>query len=311
MSFQYSQYFENICNHFPEASYEDIRKNSNELFCCAVLNQDTGNCAAHYHEYLEILYVISSSVTVKVNKHEYEVNSGDMLILIPGDVHSMKTKKGSRYICLQSDTDFLFSSTLTNSDLHYIMPFTLANNTEARLFKASVIDSTSIPKKLYDIFTEYSERKNFYKLAIRGNMSEIALYVFRHWDSLADKKVDTSNSREICPQKLEKVIDHINIHYDQDLTAEEMAVLAGMSYSYFSRFFKSSLGVSFSEYLNAIRIKNAEKLLIRSELSIAEVAAAVGFSNASYFIAQFKKQLHITPKKYKNNFGGVIGQENS
>jgi len=310
MSFQYDQYFESICNHFPDALYEDIRKRSNELFCCAVLNQNTGNCKAHYHEYLEILYVVSSSLSVTVNKHEYEVNSGDMLILIPGDVHSMTTRKGCRYICLQSDTDFLFSSALTNSDLHYIMPYTLANNTQARLFKASVIDSTTIPKRLYDIVAEYSERKNFYKLAIRGSLSEIALYVFRHWDSLTDAEGANKN-RPHYPAKLEEAIKYIDLHYAEDLTAEQLAAVSKMSYSYFSRFFKSSMGQSFSEYLNYTRIKNAEKLLLRNELTVSDVAEAVGFSNTSYFIAQFKKQLHITPKKYKNNFGGVVGHDNN
>lgn len=307
MSFRYDQYFENICDHFPDAYYEDIRKRSNELFCCAVLNQETGGCKAHYHEYLEILYVVSSSLTVTVNKHEYEVESGDMLILIPGDVHSMATRKGCRYICLQSDTDFLFSSALTNSDLHYIMPYTLANNIQARLFKAQTLDSTAIPKLIYDIASEYAARNNFYKLSIRSNLSAVALYVFRYWDSLTES--GENKARSVAPARLEEAIKYIEVHYADDLTAEYLAEMSEMSYSYFSRFFKSSMGQSFSEYLNAVRVKNAEKLLLKNELTISEVALAVGFSNTSYFIAQFKKHLHITPKKYKNNFCGVIGRK--
>lgn len=100
----------------------------------------------------------------------------------------------------------------------------------------------------------------------------------------------------------------INERYADDLSAEEMAQIAGMSYSYFSRYFKSTVGLSYSEYLNAVRIKASEKLLIDSDLSVADIATAVGFSNTSYYIAQFKKQLHMTPKRYKNSFSGVVGQ---
>ena len=307
MAFRYDQYFENICDHFPDAYYEDIRKKSNELFCYAVLNQETGKCKSHYHEYLEILYVVSSSLLVTVNKHEYEVKSGDMLILIPGDVHSMLPRKGCRYICLQSDTDFLFASALTNSDLHYIMPYTLANNVQARLFEADTLDSTSIPKLIYDIASEYSVRKNFYKLSIRSDLSAVALYVFRYWDSLAESEKEWR--RRVCPARLEEAVKYIEVHYTEDLTANYLAEMSNMSYSYFSRFFKSSMGESFSDYLNSVRIRHAEKLLLKNELTISEVARAVGFSNTSYFITQFKRHLHITPKKYKNNFCGVIGKK--
>lgn len=308
MPFHYSEYFKNISTHFPDATFEDIKERSKELFCCAVKNYGSGDFGEHYHEYLELIYVVASSMTVRVNSHDYHLSSGDFLVIIPGDVHSMTCNKGCRYVVLQADTDFVFTSVLSNSELHYVMPYTLSIHNEARLFKANVVDATEIPKCIYNIVNEYNDRNKFYTLAIRMHFSAIALYVFRHWNKILSESNETRRDMTEDDPRLSKVIDVINERYDDDLSAEEMAKIAGMSYSYFSRYFKSTVGLSYSEYLNSVRIKASEKLLIDSDLSIADIAVKVGFSNTSYYIAQFKKQLHMTPKRYKNSFSGVVGQ---
>ncbi len=311
MSFRYSEYFKNISTHFPEATFEDIKERSHELFCCAVKSYGNGDFGEHYHEYLELIYVVAASMTVRVNSHDYHMNSGDFLVVIPGDVHSMTCNKGCKYVVLQADTDFVFSSVLSNSELHYVMPYTLSIHNEARLFKANIVDSTEIPKCIYNIVSEYTDRNKFFTLAIRCHLSAIALYAFRHWDKILSESNEERHDMTEEDPRLSRVIEVINERYADDLSAEEMAQIAGMSYSYFSRYFKSTVGLSYSEYLNAVRIKASEKLLIDSNLSVADIAAAVGFSNTSYYIAQFKKQLHMTPKRYKNSFSGVVGQSDN
>ena len=75
----------------------------------------------------------------------------------------------------------------------------------------------------------------------------------------------------------------------------------GLSYSYLSRVFKRVMKKSFSEYVNYIRITEAQRLLASTEKSITEIAQDVGFSTASYFIDTFKKQVHVTPSKFRSN----------
>jgi len=81
-----------------------------------------------------------------------------------------------------------------------------------------------------------------------------------------------------------------------------MATLCNLSYSYFSRLFTKIMKRSFREYLNYIRILNAEKLLTTSELNITEIAMMVGFSTSSYFIQQFKHYKEISPKQYQMKY---------
>lgn len=303
MAFQNKEYLKEIHTTFPEASFRSSIKYTDDSFACSVTTGfSTEN--EHFHDHIELIYVVASGIKATINKQEYDLSSGDLLVIIPGDVHSYTTNENSKIISIESSSNFLFSQILTNTDLHYSMPYMLSKIEGARVFKADVIDDTNIPKDIYSVVEEYTNKNNFYKLAIRGYLTNIALFVFRRWDALknATRNLETDKDKSGV-NRLSGVLKAIDENYMKDISVAEMAKVAGMSYSFFSRFFKSTMKLTFSEYLNSIRIQEAEKLLIDSDLSISEIGEAVGFSNTSYFIAQFKKQLHITPKKYKSKFG--------
>lgn len=303
MQYKSRDYWMAIQDCFPNATFKDTLKAQNDVVACYVSEGEV-QVQEHYHDYIELLYVISSEVDVNINKKEYHLKGGDFLVIIPGDVHSYVCHKDSKLITIKADTNFLFSQILTSADLHYSMPYMLSKLENARLFKAEEIDNTDVPKLVYNVTNEYLNKKPFYMLAIRGGLTTIALYVFRRWDEIKNEanSIEADLNKNGL-QRLSSVLSTIETRYKDDLSVSEMAKLAGMSYSFFSRYFKATMKLTFSEYLNATRIQAAEKLLIDSDLSIAEVGEAVGFTNTSYFIAQFKKQLHITPKKYKSNFG--------
>lgn len=99
-----------------------------------------------------------------------------------------------------------------------------------------------------------------------------------------------------------KLFDYVSEHYSESITAEDAAGICSMSYSYFSRFFKRVMKKSFSEYVNFVRISEAEKLLVSTDLNITEIAMQTGFSTSSYFIYQFKKMKSVSPKQFRNRF---------
>ena len=111
--------------------------------------------------------------------------------------------------------------------------------------------------------------------------------------SLKDKDLD----------RLQEVFDCLDSQYMQNLTAESMARQCNMSYSYFSRYFKSAIGKSFTAYLNYVRITEAEKLLLSTDMTVTEVAMATGFSSASYFISQFRSLKNLSPHQFRQRLG--------
>ncbi|MBS5083051.1 MAG: helix-turn-helix transcriptional regulator [Clostridiales bacterium] len=98
---------------------------------------------------------------------------------------------------------------------------------------------------------------------------------------------------------LNPVFHYLSVNYEKPVRASEMAELCNLSPSYFSRSFNRLMGMSFNEYLNYIRVSEAEKLLISTPLSITEIAVTVGFSTSSYFIKIFKVYKNLSPKQFR------------
>lgn len=78
-----------------------------------------------------------------------------------------------------------------------------------------------------------------------------------------------------------------------------VANMVHLNASYFSSLFKREVGVSFSNYLNKVRIEKSMQLLKNTALSILEVALEVGYEDQSYFGKVFKSVINMTPKEYK------------
>ena len=81
----------------------------------------------------------------------------------------------------------------------------------------------------------------------------------------------------------------------------EMCIRDSLNPSYFSSIFKKEVGVSFSNYLNKIRIEQSKLLLKNTDSSIVEIALEVGFEDQSYFSKVFKNLTKMTPKQYRQN----------
>ncbi|MDY0287905.1 MAG: helix-turn-helix domain-containing protein [Sphaerochaeta sp.] len=96
-----------------------------------------------------------------------------------------------------------------------------------------------------------------------------------------------------------KGLRYIHSNYSGRLSLEEAAHSAGLSPNYFSNLFNARMGVSFSTYVNRVRIEHARSLLLDTSLPIIEVAAMVGFEEQSYFSKVFKEVTTLTPGKYR------------
>jgi len=83
-----------------------------------------------------------------------------------------------------------------------------------------------------------------------------------------------------------------------ELSHEFLSKKYSMSPSHFSKQFKHITGVGLSEYINVSRISLAEKLLVKTNKTITEIAGECGFNDSNYFASVFKQIKGITPKKY-------------
>jgi AraC-type DNA-binding domain-containing proteins len=114
-------------------------------------------------------------------------------------------------------------------------------------------------------------------------------------------RVARCRSRPELSPLMRRVADYLDQHLDARLDTTELAERFGYSRSYLSSRFSAELGLSITAYANAQRIECAKELLREGDEAIADVAAMVGFSTSSRFIALFKKCTGLTPLQYRNS----------
>jgi AraC-like DNA-binding protein len=112
----------------------------------------------------------------------------------------------------------------------------------------------------------------------------------------------TNVNKESEKNRVSRVYEFVMDHFQQDIKQEEVASLINMTSSSFSRYFKSRMNKSFSDFLSEVRISHACKLLPSENLNISEVSYESGFNTLSNFNRQFKERMGMTPKKYKKDF---------
>ena len=96
-----------------------------------------------------------------------------------------------------------------------------------------------------------------------------------------------------------RVYDYIAAHLDQKITNDALAQIAGLSTGYFYAAFKQTEGISPHRYVLQCRVRRTQQLLTSTEMSVAEIADAVGFSNQSHCIHYFREIVGVTPSHYR------------
>ncbi len=116
----------------------------------------------------------------------------------------------------------------------------------------------------------------------------------------------TTNSmslqNEVDSARINGVLSYIVQNYQQEIQLAEVAKLANMSESAFSRYFKKRTRRTFSQFIAEIRIEHACKLLVQDKMSISAIALESGFNNLSNFNRQFKLLKKTTPLAYRSTF---------
>ncbi len=155
----------------------------------------------------------------------------------------------------------------------------------------------------YIILTGY-EKFDYARRALRANVvdyllkpvdkEEIAEALARIAETLPS---DSGSDYTLYAQR---ILAYIEKHYMHDISLEQLGERMGLHPHYISRLFKKETGDNLVNYLNALRIREAKKLLkMQCHLPVSMIGQRVGFENRHYFSKVFKKYTGVTPAAYR------------
>ena len=139
---------------------------------------------------------------------------------------------------------------------------------------------------------ELQLRKELYPELLLNHLKELVLLLCRQ---VIEGEPESKKSNP----EIEQAIRFFNENYASDIVMNQYAKDHNISISWFTRCFKQHTGMSPTQYLISLRIQNALSLL-ESTYNISEIASVVGFHDPLYFSRLFKKQIGVSPERYRN-----------
>jgi YesN/AraC family two-component response regulator len=113
-------------------------------------------------------------------------------------------------------------------------------------------------------------------------------------------------------EQIRPVLAYVDRHCRESITLDDVADIVHVSPSRVRHVFKDVTGVSFKEYVTQVRVAEAKRLLLGTELSVAEIASAVSYTNLHQFYKVFYRSCSMSPGEYRRYYTpsrGETGEE--
>ncbi len=247
-------------------------------------------CPLHFHTELEFLCVNSGLVKYTAEDTEYIAKPGDVMFInskVPHYTESLTDGSSHSFIQFKEPK-------MASGQLRYLARFLKLSDTPAYLFTQEDSDTAEIGRYINDIIKYYDNDEIHYDYYINGIMFMILSLLYR-------KKILNNTRINVDAHLLEKlnpVFDHIHENYSEELSLGDLSRILNLNEQYFCRLFKKATGSNVTDYVNFIRVYNAEKLM-KTNMNISEIAEHTGFSSLSYFNRIFKKYKQYSPREYR------------
>ena len=281
---------------------EHVSYNPDASFASFVRGWPRIVCSYHLHEECELVHVMSSEGTLLAGNGISEFKPGDVFLFGANLPHIFRNwpgltygRTGARTHVIQFLKDFLGAGFFDAPEMRRIKKLL---NRSSRGFRVT----GGLSSKIASAMMSVHESKSSFRVSSLIALLELVADSSENLVSLSNSRAHTSGVP--IDTRLERVFDYIYDNFSTDVSFDYAVKVACMSPSAFSRFFRLSTTLSFTEFLNRLRISNACRLLIGTDKPITDVAFESGFGNLSYFNRQFKLQTGQSPRLFRSMANG-------
>lgn len=243
---------------------------------------------SHWHEHVEMHYVMQGGAVFHIDREEYQAQQGDLIIANRNVLHAGY-------------------STTVPYDAYLLIfdPSALSRELGERQF-ASLVHGDPHVRALFErIFAEWESAEEGYRSLCRALVTELLVYLSRHYASEALPAKDLVKRRRDL-ERLRPALDYVEKNYSERISVAQLAQLLCLSPDRLGHLFREGVGQAPLQYINEIRLRKAMNLLKTDEYTVTEVAQAVGFFDYNHFGRLFRRRYGCTPNQVRQ---GKAGQD--
>lgn len=274
---------------------------ADQPFCYSLTLEGDIKTQLHTHDYIELAYVVQGEFRQKILGKDITFSQGDLclidkncfhqdyigstpaVVLFLGIANDMFSEIINENIASGKILSFLNAAILKQKDLRQYLCFHPGPSAAPELEKCLL----GLLKELMDNSAGTHYIRKGLLMRIFGILST------RYEFNLSSEQQKARNWLIF-----QEITQYIRQHYDT-VTIQELSRNFHFQEDYFNRIIKNKTGMTYSAYVKNIRLEHAQQLLLNTDMSIEDVASAVGYENRSFFYRIFQEKHHMTPSAFR------------
>ena len=238
----------------------------------------------HWHDRMEINLIVSGSLMFYSEEGHFEVKPGQIAISAPRRMHGgIAGCAGVEYHTIMFDVEKFCNQTPASDK--YLRPIWKGD-----IIFPRVIEDAHLKHAMEQLIQIAKEDEGYHPLQAEGKIYEILGILYRYGTVSVRASAETDKG-------FYAIVKYVNEHFTDKITPQNISLQFGYNETYFCRQFKKVTGLTFTKYVQALRMELAIKLLKEGKEEIRYIAWKCGYADVSYFSNCFKRHLGFRPSE--------------
>lgn len=253
----------------------------------------------HWHEHYEVILIEQGEAELTIGGRRYRAREGDLYVVNGRELHGIS----------HPSTPFRFYAVVFHPSLIGLREDELETMGLATSFKEGRLAFANVPDPaspgyarlrgmVQTMIEEFQGKAAGYRHAVEACARLLFAWLYRDYteERTVDRKLGEFDARA---RRFRELLMHVETHYAEPISLEQAAGIVHLSTYHFCKTFKQLTGLTFVQYVNQLRVQEAERLLVGSTLTVTEIADKVGCGSINAFSKLFKQVRGCSPKQLR------------
>jgi AraC-like DNA-binding protein len=255
----------------------------------------------HWHDYLEIAAVLDGHGAFRFGRRSLPAGVGDVFFIDNVQPHVAVADPGAplRLLLVLFRPELIAGPGCRELDEGYLAPFRIDDRAASPRVCGGSPLAAELRPVLQELLVTWRRHDPAERHLVDATLRRALALVNRDRgaDAVAAVRAGTDRREQIRP-----VLAYVDGHCGESITLDDVAQLVHVSPSRIRHVFRDATGVSFKEYVTQVRVGEAKRLLLTTDASVADVAAAVSYTNLYQFYRVFYRSCAMSPGEYRRYY---------
>ncbi|MCS7458631.1 AraC family transcriptional regulator [Paenibacillus doosanensis] len=247
----------------------------------------------HSHDSYEIYYMRAGERFYFIKERSYHVKKGDLVLIQPNVLHKTMEAGSPQHerILINFRDSFV-------EPVQSMLPGLLNVFEEGPVLHPDARELIAVEAVMEKMLREQKQQESGTEGYMKLLLGELLLMIQRHIEQ-SDSRSKVSDHPTTLHRKVSDIVKYINEHFREPMSLKGLSAHFHISPYYLCRIYKEVTGFGVIEYVNSLRVQEAQQLLKSSRMSVTDITEKVGFDSSTHFGRIFKSVCGMSPLQYR------------